>query len=133
MRLRKLAPVLLLALLAACDSPLAARSDSLAGSYVAAQFASTDAGASIDWLGRGASLQITLYENGTTTGQLFVPGADEDGSDVDADLTGTWTRSGNTVRFAHPADTFVRDAVFTASPGRLTGGYGPVQVVLEKH
>ncbi len=62
-----------------------------------------------------------LAADGTTTGRLFVPGGAEGGGDLDADLTGTWTLDGSTVTFSQTADTFIRDATFTASRNRLTG------------
>ncbi len=127
-----LSALFLIALFAACDSPIALQQDPVVGSYVATTFTMNQGGSTIDWLARGASLHITLASDRTTTGRLFVPGAEKDGSDLDADLTGTWSRTGTTVRFSHAADTFIRDAEFQVSPGRLVGGYGPVQVVLEK-
>ena len=78
-------------------------------------------GETIDWLARGASVSLSLRQDGTTAGRLFVPGEGEDGSDFDADLAGTWSISGNVVRFAHMADTFVRDTDFLFESGTLTG------------
>jgi hypothetical protein len=46
---------------------------------------------------------------------------DEDGGDFDADLAGTWTLKGDTIRFAHPADTFVRDMPFAVHDTELRG------------
>ena len=66
-------------------------------------------------------MTLNLATDGTTTGQLFVPGGDEDGGDLDADLTGTWTLSGSTVTFDQAADTFFPDVEFTAEQDRLTG------------
>ena len=38
---------------------------------------------------------------------------------IEADLTGTWTLSGNTVTFNQTADTFIRDVDFTAAQNSL--------------
>jgi hypothetical protein len=47
---------------------------------------------------------------------LFVPGGGEDGGDLDADLSGTFSFNDTTdqVTFDQSADTFVRDMTFTA-------------------
>lgn len=73
----------------------------------------TDSGTTIDVSAQGGSLTIALTSQHTTTGRLFVPGGGNGGADLDADLVGTWTLSGNTVRFSQAADTFVRDLAFT--------------------
>jgi hypothetical protein len=63
---------------------------------------------------------ITLAADGTTSGRLFVPGGAEDGSDLDVDLVGAWTLTGSTVTFNQTADTFIRDAQFTAGRNSLS-------------
>ena len=77
-----------------------------------------------------------MAPNGTTTGRLFVPGGNEDGSDLDEDLTGTWSLSNSTVTFSQTADTFIRDAEFTATHDLLTGegtfNGSTIQLVLGK-
>jgi hypothetical protein len=75
----------------------------------------------VDLLAQGSHVTLDLATDGTTTGQLFVPGGDEDGGDLDVDLTGTWTLSGSTVTFDQAGDTFIRDVEFTAEQNRLTG------------
>ncbi len=137
-----LATVLLL--IACGDDPTEPRltMDLVAGDYVAEDefgamtFTTTEDGQTVDWLAGGASLTIQLARDGSTEGRLFVPGADEDGSDFDADLAGTWTLVGDTVRFSHAADTFVRDMPFAVQDGRLEGdrvfGDTRIRVVLVK-
>ena len=99
---------------AACGVDIATPSiDDVAGSYHATGFTTTDNTGSTDQLARGATFTIVLATNGATTGRLFIPGGGSSGSDLDADLTGTWTLDGAMVRFAHDADTFVRDMSFT--------------------
>ena len=63
---------------------------------------------------------ITLAADGTTSGRLFVPGGAEDGSHLDVDLVGAWTLTGSTVTFNQTADTFIRDAQFTAGRNSLS-------------
>jgi len=93
----------------------------VAGSYTALSFTVSSTAGTVDLLGLGATVEVTLAPNGTTTGRLFVPGAGDNGGDLDADLTGTWTLAGNTVTFSQTGDTFIRDVPFTASQNRLTG------------
>ena len=95
--------------------------DTVAGSYSAATFTAGSAVGTVDLLAIGALVSVTLEPDGTTTGRLFVPGGAEDGGDLDEDLTGTWSLSGSTVTFSQTADTFIRDAEFTATRDRLTG------------
>ena len=99
------------AALFACGSSDEPSSSPIAGSYVATSFHTTGTSGQRDELAAGATLQITLNANGTTTGHFhFVP----PGSDpvFDADLTGTWTANGSVVTFDHAADTFIRDMPF---------------------
>jgi len=110
--------------------------ETVAGSYSAAAFTVTTAAGTVDLLAQGSQVTLSLATDGTTTGQLFVPGGGEDGGDVDADLTGTWTLSGSTVTFDQAADTFFPDVEFTAEQDRLTGehdfGDESVRLVLAK-
>lgn len=95
--------------------------ETVAGSYTATTFTLESPVGTVDLLTLGATVSVTLAEDGTTTGTLFVPGGNEDGSDLDASLEGTWTLSGSTVSFSQSEDTFIRDVDFAASPNRLTG------------
>lgn len=95
--------------------------ETVAGSYTATTFTLEGPGGTADLLALGATVSVNLAENGTTTGTLFIPDGNEDGSDLDASLAGTWTLSGNTVSFSQSEDTFIRDVDFAASPNRLTG------------
>lgn len=112
------------------------------GSYEATTFETTENGETTDQLAAGAEFTITLTSDGTTTGNLFVPGGAEDGGDLDASLAGTWTFNGNghTVEFDQDADTFVRDMTFTATrsgggvqlEGEESFGGPTITVVLEQ-
>jgi hypothetical protein len=130
----------LVAALAACgssdDGGFSPTVDTVSGSYSADAFTLTTSTGPIDLLALGSSVTVTLAPNGTTTGRLFVPGGNEDGSDLDEDLTGTWSLSGSTVTFSQTAATVIRDAEFTATGGLLTGegtfNNSTIQLVLGK-
>ena len=96
------------------DDTFSPTMETVAGSYSGATFTVTTAAGTVDLLAQGSHVTLNLATDGTTTGQLFVPGGDEDGGDLDADLTGTWTLSGSTVTFDQAADTFFPDVEFAA-------------------
>jgi hypothetical protein len=111
--------------------------ETVAGSYTASSFTLTSSVGTTDLLALGSSVTVTLAADGTTTGRLFVPGGAEDGSDLDADLAGTWTLTGTTVTFNQSNDTFIRDVQFTAGRNTLNGegvfGHATVRLVLGKN
>ena len=109
----------------------------VAGSYSATVFTVTEGGTTTDLLAQGASIELLLKADGQTSGRLFVPGGNEDGSDLDADLTGTWSISGSSVTLAQTADTFLRDMTFVVGndnslEGEETFGSATVRVSLQK-
>ena len=128
----------LAAMLAGCsdddDDVFSPTVENVSGSYSAETFTVTTAAETVDLLALGAEVTVDLAADGTTTGQLFVPDGDEDGSDLEADLSGTWTLTGSTVTFSQDSDTFIRDVEFTASENRLTGegafGEATIRLVL---
>ena len=91
------------------------------GAFGALTFMTIDSGDVTDWLGAGASISLRLNTDGTTEGELFIPGAGEDGSDVEENLTGTWHLADNAVTLEHDADTFMREMPLTIVGGRLEG------------
>lgn len=94
---------------------------SVAGPYVASVFTVRQgSGPTVDLLARGASIDVTLSASGGVTGQLVVPGTPEFGTGLTADLAGTYTISGNTLRFSQSADTFIRDIDWTIGDNVLT-------------
>lgn len=106
------------------------------GEYGVYSLTTTSNGETVDWLIQGLSLTMVLTADGATSGRLFVPGGDEDGSDFEADLAGTWSLNGGTAEFSHEADTFIRDMSFEVDEGRLSGDETfddvRVQIVLQK-
>ena len=112
---------------------------SVAGSYTASAFTTTaggtTGGSATNVLSQGGSLQMTLGANGSVTGRLILPTAVA-GAAVNENLAGSWTLSGDTVRFTQTADTFVRDTPFLVRGNTLVGdrtfGTTRIQVTLRK-
>jgi hypothetical protein len=105
----------------ACGDSFSPSTSTVAGTYAASELWSTTGGIRTNRIAGGAILTITLAPNGTTTGRLFVPGGNENGSDLDVSMAGTWTLSGDQVTFTQGADTFVRDMSLTATEDQLAG------------
>jgi hypothetical protein len=131
---KALAPVavIVLVLLSACDDPVAPKPITRADvtrSFEATTFTVRTGAITTDVLAHGGILNVTLREDGTTTGRLFAPDAVTGEGDFDADLAGTFSfvDSSDEVTFEHPADTFVRDVTFTA-----TRSGGAVQLEAEE-
>lgn len=130
--------VLLLGLACATED-LLGPSD-VAGTYNATTFDLVHNADTTDVLAAGGSLLITLMSNGSTSGHLTVPASLAGGTEFNADLPGTFTISRDTLRFAHAADTFVRDLslsiVVDGAAASLTGSATfsdtTVVVVLER-
>jgi hypothetical protein len=125
-------PLILLPAVAvlSCSDSLAP--DTVAGNYTLHSLAvTTDTGGTVDWKSLGTTWTMSLAPNGTTTGQLFIPGAAEDGGDFTADMAGTWTAVGDTIEFHQTADTFVRDMPFVVRDDSLLTGdhdFGSVRI-----
>lgn len=99
--------------------------ETVAGTYEASAFTVTSGAGTTDLLAIGGTVDVTLAPDGTTSGRLFLPGGEEDGSDLDQDLTGTWTLADQTVTFEPTSDTFIGEVEFLAGRNTLTGE-GPV-------
>jgi hypothetical protein len=113
----------ILPLAASCggDDPFSPTVENVAGSYEATSLTGTQSGVTVNLLSLGASVEMVLNVNGTTTGRVFAPGLDQGGQDLDVDLAGTWTLQGETVTFSQAGDTFIRDVPFTVGRNRLQG------------
>lgn len=121
----------------ACSDSFSPTVENVAGDYTLDRLVTvTDTGGTKDWVAAGATFTISLATNGTTTGHLFLPQASDDGFDINADMTGTWTITGGSINFDQTADTFVKDWPLTAGKDRLTidrtDAEGRVIVVLRK-
>lgn len=125
-----LAPLLAMMLTACSDSPTepvpltvqaVAGVYGASGAFGALTFTTIDNGDVTDWLDAGASISLRLNTDGTTEGEVFIPGAGEDGSDFEANLTGTWQLADGAVTLEHDADTFLREMPLTIVGGRLEG------------
>lgn len=95
--------------------------ESVTGSYTASSLTLVSSVGTTDLLALGSTVAITLAADGTTSGRLFVPGGNDDGSDLDVDLAGTWALSGSTVTFNQTGNSFIREVEFTAGPDQLNG------------
>ena len=91
-----------------CDNATEPTMAEVVGTYEAVEFTAAADGDTTDQLARGATLEITLADDGSTVGSLFVPGGAEDGGDFQADLAGSWALDAGTVTFEQDADTFIR-------------------------
>jgi hypothetical protein len=129
----RFAPAALVLLLACGSDSFTPTEETVAGTYEASSFTATSFSGTTDLLLAGAIVDATLAPDGTTSGRLFVPGGGEDGSDLDEDLTGTWTLTGDTVTFDHDAVTFITDMEFIAGRNTLTaeGTFGGVSLFLQ--
>jgi hypothetical protein len=109
--------------LAACgdDDGFSPTPATVQGTYNASRFTATSSQGTINLLALGATVHVVLNADGTTTGHLSVPDLGTGEGAIEADLTGTWTLSGSTVTFNQTADTFIRDADFTAAQNSLDG------------
>lgn len=136
-QLAKIATAILVAAGCGDDDSLSPSRESVAGSYTATTFLVTQQNIVADLLQLGSGVILDLATDGTVTGHIFVPNGNEDGSDLDLDLTGSWTLDGAIVRFDMPeADTFIRDIAFTAGANTLSAeqnsGGTRIQLVLTK-
>jgi len=110
--IRASAIIATVAAMTACGSDSTAPSDSVAGSYAATTFVTTGGSGQTNQLVAGSTLAMVLNSNGTTTGHLHLVASGNNPA-LDADMAGTWLRTGTTVTFTQAADTFVRNMNFT--------------------
>jgi hypothetical protein len=113
--LMKFAPIYFgIAAVTACGSDSTTPPSPLVGSYNAVQFVTTGSSGSTNQILAGSTLSINLAANGSTTGHLHLA-ASGGVPAFDADMAGTWTRTGNSVTFSQTADTFVRNMTFAVT------------------
>lgn len=108
------------------------------GSWGATTFTAEQDGETTDVLSEGGSLNLVFREDGTTGGQLLVPGGAEDGGDLDASMEGSWSLQNPDeegpvrIEIDQDADTFVRDVVWVGGRDRLTASeaFGGVEITV---
>jgi len=105
----------------ACSDAFSPTVQNVSGFYFADTFTTDSAGVSKDWVAVGATFGVVLNPDGSMHGRLMLPGVPPDTATFTADLTGTWTLTGDTVRFTQDADTFVRDMDWVVTKGHLAG------------
>jgi hypothetical protein len=121
--LKQLAPILLGAMtMSGCATEITSslKHSGPVGSYTSIILYSTSVADTTNQTPLSGVFNISLAPDGSTSGHLQL-GAFNGNPAVDADMTGTWTRTGNTIQFQQPAATFVRDMSFTIQ--KLTDSY----------
>jgi hypothetical protein len=116
-RLRRLAIVPALAIAGSCgDLSTSVIPDVLPGTYAATSFRVTPPGqGTVDVIGAGGSLTITVAADFTTDGTLFLPGGLLPGSDqpVQASMAGKLVqKTDGTYFFQQTANTFMRALIW---------------------
>jgi hypothetical protein len=120
--IRRLTLLLASCALLSCGDDLATPSrDAVVGTYRATRFTATQSGITANLLNVGAALSLTLADDGAATGHLFAPGLGLGGADVNEDLSGTWTLSGQSVHLSFPAATLIRDMTLRVEDNQLVG------------
>lgn len=105
-----------------CDTQVAPEAE-VSGRYEAEAFEVDEGGGPIDVLSAGGRLDLDLGEDGRFDGRLAVPGSlTEDGVPFDVTFDGTFSVSGDRVRFFHGEDLFVRDVAWAYRGGALRTG-----------
>jgi len=94
--------------------------DPVVGTYVATSLVSTENGVPFNHIANGSTILLTLHSGGSTTGAVHFEAAGGE-PDFDANLNGSWSRTGNTVDLSHSADTFLKDTPLTFDGFTLTG------------
>ena len=102
------------------EPPFLPTPENMSGSYHAVEMVGADQSVH-DWLAAGATLDLNLVKDGTTSGHLFLPNSVTGSGDVNADMAGTWLLTGNVIQFGQAAATFVRLIDFSAGPDRIVG------------
>lgn len=114
--------VLAVVVASACsDSPVAPTD--VAGSYHINSFKVVINGVTTDLASAGASINLTLSEDGKTTGHITVPAAGgANPSPVDEDLAGTYHLGGGVLQIdQNGSGGYLDGMLFTADPPELRG------------
>ena len=107
-----------------------------AGSYETTTFLLDREEGTFDVKEAGGFISVTLNGDRTVSGRMYlpegVPGVTEGEGPVDRRFGGTFSASGDTIRFAHEEDTFVRGDVWLFQDGTLSSADFPGRVVLTR-
>ena len=95
--------------------------ETVAGTYQLTTLKETQNGITLDHLALGVTAELILAAEGTATGHLFAPHGQQDGSNLDTDVTGGWSLSGTTVTLSLDQDILFDDLTLTAEPNQLRG------------
>lgn len=101
---------------------------SVVGPYHASKLTLSQGSANTDMLAAGTRISIVLTDSGVTTGSIVIPAAySEAGTEDTLSLLGTYTYDAETgaVVFDQLADTFIRDATWSARGSELHGVFSP--------
>jgi hypothetical protein len=108
----------------ACGDSTGPSAASVAGTYHATRLDLTSPSGTllVDAIALGASVDLVLTPQGTTTGTLVIPAVlTEDGQNEEIlDLAGTFTVTGNTVSFQGQGDNIIPAMTWTIGNGTLT-------------
>lgn len=99
------------------------------GEYQATKLTTTQGNTTLNQLDRGAHIELTLGDDGSTSGDMFVPGGlDGTGEDIDVDLSGSWAfdEQSREVDLDLDANTFLEEIPLTPLP-RGTGVISTLQ------
>jgi len=109
--------------------------DAAVGTYFATSLVTTENGQTVNQIANGSTITLSLAPGGFSSGIMHFEGTGGD-PDIDANLNGTWTRSGSIVSVDTDADTFFPDMPLTFNGATLTGDEtftgGRVQVTLTR-
>jgi len=73
----------------------------------------------VDYLAGGSTLTISIGEDSTVTGHLFIPATLTGDEPFEADMAGRAVVTPGRVTFDQTADTFIRDLIFLRHPGSI--------------
>lgn len=94
------------------DGPTDPSVGDVVGVYSATEFRIVEGEDETDILAEGGSIILDLAPDGTMQAQVFAPGAEEGGGDLDVNVFGTWELEGSIVTLDHDEDFFLRDIDF---------------------
>lgn len=93
----------------------------LAGIYYGVTLTTEEGGAVTDQLRLGATIELILYAEGRTEGQLMIPVGTGGCSAADVSLNGAWTLNGNTVTLNLVNESFLQEISMEFFQTQLTG------------